>query len=169
VIDKAFVNRWAPSYADDFDTEVFSDVAPRVRRRGAYDRDDLLRVGTWKARGRTLGRLSTNSDEEIAYISSVAFAAPESIGYRMLTLLHGVGEPTASALLTVWDPDRFTVIDYRALESLRKAGELGAADPDYPAYLGLCRRIAERCGCELRTLDRALWQASKDESETTTS
>jgi hypothetical protein len=133
-----------------------------VRQRGAYDLDDLLLVGRWKARGRTVGRLGSNSDEEIVYLSSAAFAAPESIGYRLLTLLHGVGVPTASALLTVWDPNRFTVIDYRALDSLRKQGELTEVDPDYPTYLGLCRQVAKRCGCNLRTLDQALWQARKE-------
>lgn len=164
MINRAFVNRWALAYSDDYDTVIFSEVAPRVRQRGAYDREDLIRVGTWKARGRTRGRLRSNSDEEIAYVSSAAFAAPETIGYLMLTLLHGVGVPTASALLTVWDPDRFTVIDYRATESLRQEGELDETDPNYPAYLNLCRQIATRCGCDLRTLDRALWQASREES-----
>lgn len=167
MIDESFVNRWAPQYNSEYDSAIFAEVTPRLRERHAYDRTDLLIVGKWKARGRALGRLDRNSDEDIAYLTAAAFDAPDTIGYRLLTLLSGVGVPMASALLTVWDPDRYTVIDYRALATLRQEAELGATDPDYPTYLRICRDLAARCGCDLRTLDRALWAANRSGTETT--
>jgi hypothetical protein len=46
--------------------------------------------------------------------------------------LSGVGLPMASAILTAIDQDRYTVIDYRALQALG-ASEV---DPDLNFYLG---------------------------------
>jgi hypothetical protein len=83
--------------------------------------------------------------------------------HRILTLLKGVLVPTASALLMVWDQDRHTVIDIRAVNSLVKTGEINdpAARlyPPYMAYLDVCKKIRERCGRNLRTIDRALYMA----------
>jgi hypothetical protein len=77
----------------------------------------------------------------------------------VLTALHGVGIPMASAILTAINPERYTVLDFRALESL------GITNwPEnvafYVFYLEACRELAAKHGKSLRTLDRALWQWS---------
>jgi hypothetical protein len=33
------------------------------------------------------------------------------------------------------------------------------------AYVGICRRLASQAGVQMRTLDRALWQWSKEKSK----
>ena len=33
------------------------------------------------------------------------------------------------------------------------------------AYVGICRRLASQAGVQMRTLDRALWQSSKEKSK----
>ena len=88
----------------------------------------------------------------------------ERSAIETLTKLHGVGIPVASAILTLINPDKYTIIDYRALESL------GVTDwPDsveyYLGYLAGCRELARRYNKSLRTLDRALWQWSKERSQ----
>jgi hypothetical protein len=67
----------------------------------------------------------------------------------------------ASAIMTAVDPSRYTILDFRALFSLgveRSFNSVGF----YLAYLTACRRIASTAGVDLRTLDRALWQYSKE-------
>jgi hypothetical protein len=63
----------------------------------------------------------------------------------------------ASAILTAIDQDKYTVIDYRALEALG----VPDVDPDLNfyvrQYLPECRRLAAEAKVSLRTLDRALW------------
>jgi len=159
-VDRTFIKRWSAAYPADYDKELRTTVGPRVRARGAYDRTDLLAVGDWKS-PRAHGRLDSNSDELIHDVTVTALAAPETIKHRVLTLLAGVRIPIASALLTAWNPDEFTVLDVRALASLRATGELDTTEtPGYISYLQLCRGIARRCTCDLRTLDRALWASS---------
>ncbi len=74
--------------------------------------------------------------------------------------LQGVAVPVASAILTAIYPERYTVIDFRALEAL------GSKTTDrsvnfYLAYLTHCRQLAKAHHVTLRALDRALWQWSK--------
>jgi hypothetical protein len=70
--------------------------------------------------------------------------------------------PVASAVLTAIEPERYTVIDFRALEAL------GSDSTDrsvnfYLAYLDFCRLLAKAHRIKLRDLDRALWQWSDDQ------
>jgi hypothetical protein len=60
---------------------------------------------------------------------------------------------------TSGDPQRYTVIDFRALESLgTKCSTFTVGF--YLAYLKHCRELATQYNLSLRTLDRALWQWS---------
>ncbi len=79
------------------------------------------------------------------------------------TGLAGVDVPVASAIMTAVDPERYTVIDFRALQSLG----IETANRSlnfYLAYLRACRRIANDNGVTLRNLDHALWQWSSEQS-----
>lgn len=159
-ISAEFVQRWSELYPTEKDRPLFEQVGPAVVARGYYSRDDFLAVGRWKS-ARSLSYLERNSDNDIKDVTRMALAAPERLRYRILGVLHGVGEKMASALLTVPYPEQFTVADYRAIETLRAHGELDGQPSDYVAYLRLCRELASRVGTDLRTLDRALWQWSK--------
>jgi hypothetical protein len=59
---------------------------------------------------------------------------------KALVDLHGVDIPMATAILAAIYPERYTVLDYRALEAL------GHARHDvrfYEEYLAFCKRLAE--------------------------
>jgi hypothetical protein len=60
-------------------------------------------------------------------------------------------------------PERYTIIDFRALEALGvKRGDGEETLDYYLEYLETCRSLAHDCNVDLRTLDRALWQWSKE-------
>jgi hypothetical protein len=71
--------------------------------------------------------------------------------------LHGFQVPLASAILTALCPKRFTVIDYKALNSLGCPQDSPNVD-FYLEYLRASRDISGALRICLRTLDRALWQ-----------
>ena len=122
-----------------------------------------MAVGQWKS-PRAKRSLESNSDDMIHDITATAFTAPLPIQHRILTLLSGVEVPMASALLMVWQPEEHTVIDVRAVASLVALGEIPDPAPKkYPPYMGylaVCKAIAQRVGCDLRRLDRALYGAN---------
>ena len=163
-LDRRFVEAWAGRYVQymgPVESRLLDEVGPHVRQQGHYTREDLAAVGDWKS-VRIRSRLASNSDEDIRDISSMAFAAPERFQHSVLTLLRGVQVRAASALLTVWDPTRHTVMDVRSLNALYDWGEIESTSMPYPEYLAVCRSIVDRLATDLRSLDRALWRWDKD-------
>jgi hypothetical protein len=71
--------------------------------------------------------------------------------------------PVASAILTAIDPERYTVIDFRALEALGNKSNDRTVN-FYLAYLDACRQLAQEHQVSLRDLDRALWQWSSEQT-----
>lgn len=129
--------------------------------QGSVDLDDVCAIVRWKA-PRSVHWLPARSDDHVISALSRATATESNDEDRLDALLEirGVGIPVASAVLTCLDPNRFTVIDVRALDSLgRKPPAANQYRKLYLQYLAFCRREAARLGIRLRVLDRALWKA----------
>ena len=159
-IDAEFVAEWSSRYPPDADDHVLNDIHPAVRDRGYFEFGEAEDVIRWKS-SRAITSLQRNDEGDVEAVTRMALAGPEQLAHRVLCVLHGVGVPVASAFLTIARPDKFTVIDYRAVRALREHGELSPTWPRYVDYVDTCRRVAARCGAEVRTLDRALWAWDK--------
>jgi hypothetical protein len=92
-----------------------------------------------------------------------AEATTDRAAIAVLLGLNGVQIPVASAILAAIDPDRFTIIDVRALEALGVTKYVLTIN-FYLEYLNKCRELARENRVPLRMLDRALWQWSKERS-----
>ena len=129
---------------------------------GELTRSNLMTIVSWKS-PRSKTRANENSDEDIR--DALGFAVKTDVdrgAIAVLCSLRGVGIPVASAIMTVCDPTRFTIIDVRALETLG-VKQYPSGDTSYfLSYLTFCRNTAENFRVPLRDLDRALWQASKN-------
>jgi hypothetical protein len=145
----------------NYDEEVVFEAGRRIAA-GNFDIAELRAIFEWKTRGRGRSRLERNAPEEIEDALRLALAArTERSAVSVLRGLAGVDVPVASAIMTAVDPRRYTILDFRALFSLGAKRSYNSVD-FYLAYLAACRRIAEAAGVDLRTLDRALWQYSKE-------
>lgn len=144
-----------------------SDDTPALKageriRSGGCSRDNLKVIFKWKTKDRGKSRLDKNSDQEIEEALQIATQAiqPRS-AIAVLTGLTGVAVPVASAIMTAIHPDRYSIIDFRALETLDSDIDTHSLE-DYLKYLDYCIGLARKWGIPLRTLDRALWQWSKE-------
>ncbi|MGY1731240.1 hypothetical protein ACI798_06945 [Geodermatophilus sp. SYSU D01045] len=161
MIDAAFVRHWSERYPlGTHEVHLFDVVGPAVRGRGGYLRTGFDAVGTWKS-PRSTFYLARNDDADVLDLTESALTAPLRLRHRVLGLLHGVGTPMASALLSVALPEEHTVMDSRAVETLRAHGLLAPGWPTYPVHPGVCQDVARSTGATLRELDRALWNRSK--------
>jgi hypothetical protein len=167
--DLSFQLRFDPSEIDglakrylDPDGEAFR--AGKLIVAGDRGLATLKIIFRWKTGGRGQSRLSKNTEDEIKRALNLVVDAPnEQVAMQALCELHGVDVPVASAILTAISPDRYTVIDFRALESLGiKRSYLSVGF--YLTYLAACRDLAQQHAVTLRTLDRALWQWSSERS-----
>ena len=147
------------SFPDDADALKAGDKI----RAGQCTRSNLGAIFEWKTNGRGRSRLLKNSDAEIADALNLAMEAKtDRAAVAVLMGLNGIQVPVASAILTAIFPERFTIIDFRALEALGVT-EASVTVDFYLAYLNACRKLARDNKVSLRTLDRALWQWSKEQ------
>jgi hypothetical protein len=75
--------------------------------------------------------------------------------------------PTASTLLYTAFPDDYPILDVRALQSVGVKPRSSYPVSFWLEYLEACRVLARRSGVSIRTLDKALWQHSKELSAAT--
>ena len=106
-------------------------------------------------------RVEKNDDHYVRTITEFALQTKDKRAkIESLTLLDGVGWPTASVILHFFGAGNYPILDYRALWSV---GAEVPAEYDFPfwwEYVKFCRAIADRTGHSMRTLDRAIWAYS---------
>jgi hypothetical protein len=133
-----------------------------VRARGHYTRAEFVEVCGWKT-VRSRPKVAANSEPAVVDATGRALAAvDEATRISALLELEGVGVPTASTLLYFVFPDDYPILDVRALESLGVTPRSTYPVNFWLAYLTTCRTLARDAGVSIRTLDKALWQHSKE-------
>lgn len=159
--------RDVPAYAARFpagDDEEILALGRAARARGHYTRAEFVRVCRWKTpRSGPLVRRNSPG----AVVSATCVALREATGERerveALLALQGVGWPTATVLLHAADPNRYPILDVRALHALGVRAPSSYGFRFWQAYVEACRGLAEEAGVDGRTLDQALWQWSKEQ------
>jgi hypothetical protein len=137
-------------------------IGDAVRARGHYTREEFIEVCAWKT-PRSRPRVAANAEGVVIEATGRALAASdEAIRFATLLELDGVGGPTASTLLYVAFPHDYPILDVRALESLGVSSRSSYSVSFWLAYLDACRTLARQTEVSLRTLDKALWQHSKE-------
>ena len=140
------------------------EVGVAVLARGYYTREEFIEVCAWKT-VRSRPKVSGNSDAAVVRATGMAMGTEdESVRMTSLLELDGVGVPTASTLLYCAFPGHYPILDVRALESLGVKPRSQYPLSFWLGYLGACRDLAQQAGVSLRTLDKALWQHSKERS-----
>jgi len=138
-------------------------IGAAAARRGHYSRGEFLALCEWKSpRSRPLAAANRPAAVRAATRVALAAAGTERERIESLLALRGVGMPTASVLLHFAMPDRYPILDVRAVESLGIIGRTSYPVAFWLAYVEACRALAAQHAVTLRTLDKALWQYSKE-------
>lgn len=154
---------FALRYSYEQDEHVIK-LGEAARNSGYFTRPAFLAVCAWKTE-RSKSRVARNSTEDVEEATRMALATKsESLRIQIPQALYGVSWATASVLLHLAHHDRYPILDYRALESLGVTGTTNYTLTFWLAYVDTCRRLADQSKVDMRTLDRALWQWSKEHS-----
>jgi hypothetical protein len=164
---------WQKAGSREQELEKAAFEAGAAIRSGDYSLANIEAIVRWKSE-RVVHYLIGNSEAQIKKVLAVA-AAPETPvrqAVEALTELRGVDLPLASAILAAIAPERYNVLDFRALEAL---GHERHNVEFYTEYVDFCRRLAERGLVKplpglpgptaLHALDRALWEWSRERNE----
>jgi thermostable 8-oxoguanine DNA glycosylase len=138
--------------------EIMNVIAPKVTQTRFLEQDDFLEVCAWKTK-RSKSRCAKNSKEYIKEITSIALNTKEErVRIESLTLLDGVGWPTASVFLHFFHSEPYPILDIRALNTLGvDSKKVRYNFTFWDSYVQECRRLAKEAELDMRTLDRALW------------
>ncbi|WP_421878795.1 hypothetical protein [Marinoscillum sp.] len=140
----------------------------QIKSRGYLTKKELQIIGEWKT-PRTKSRVASNAEDYIKEITQIAFSTnSEKLRVEILNLLTGVSWPTASVLLHFYHTDRYPIIDFRALYSL-SCEHIKPQDYRFEfwqQYTDFTRGLADQANVDMRTLDQALWQYSKEIQKT---
>jgi len=148
---------------------LFEIVSPRFARTGTLPPYDFFAIVIWKSnrtKTKIVAGLASTSKTVEALMREVSAASELEPKVNALLQVPGIGLAMASAILTVCHPDEFTVLDYRAWDTLRLSDVPGlpsrypATTSEYLQYCLACKHLAQRVDLSLRDLDRALWARS---------
>ena len=161
------VQRWLQWYS--LEEYLFATVSRRFQAEGTLNARDFFAIVIWKSsRAKTKIRdgLAAAGKPVDILMREVHDAPTPQTKVEALLKIWGIGIAMASAILTVCYTDEFTVLDWRAWETLQSWEVEGLpaswpSKPDkYVQYCRACRRLTDEPGLSLRDLDRVLWGRS---------
>lgn len=153
---------------EDQKTADLMRALSHIKRSKVVTKDEFLNICRWKS-ARPLSHYRKNSESTIqSVLKSVLSTRSERHRLGLLTSLKGVGVPTASAILTLIDPQRYGVIDIRvwqllyAINSVR-SNPAGAGFTFRHWYHYLCklRYWAKRLKTSTRLVELTLFKHHK--------
>lgn len=159
------------------ETNLFPKIEQRFRDEGVLTPIDLWTILKWKANRaapRQLKRLTsegaTFSDQAGAISAALSKADEPQDRLAVLIRDFGFRLPTASAVLTVLNPDEFTIYDFRVCCEISRAGNGDFKKLKYHRYMPRLwsnytafkdAAIASApAGLSLREVDHYLWGKS---------
>jgi hypothetical protein len=152
---------WASRFPGSGSDRVLDSIRARVVKRGCLTRAEFLTLCEWKS-PRSRPRCLENSESAVRAVTRAALASlDEEVKVELLRVLRGVEWATASTILHACDARPYPILDVRALWSLGYTGAHVTLDL-WLEYVACTRSLAARLGLGMRTLDRALWQYSKE-------
>ncbi len=156
------ISYWSERYGYPLNEDGVINLAPLIQKQGYITKQQLQTLCQWKS-ARSSGNTRNNSQQYVKEVTNFALSSDnERSRIEALTLLDGVGWPTASAILHFYHDDLYPILDFRALWSI------GIDTPPYynysfwEVYVKFCRTIAIKEKVTMRILDKALWQYSKE-------
>lgn len=159
------IPEWAARNLSSSESEIVDGVASVARDRGYLNREEFLAICYWKS-PRTRPRCEENSESLVQEVTRIALSAKdEELKIRVLQLLSGVSWPTASVILHFCDQSRYPILDYRALWSLGVTKPPPYSYEFWAQYRDFVRGLSGRTSLDMRTIDRALWQYSKEKQK----
>jgi hypothetical protein len=148
----------------DTDDSAVERFVPAVRSRGWLTKPEFRAVCRWKT-PRTAPLVRRNSPSQIRDATAFALETPdERLRIGSLLGLRGVSWPTASVVLHFFHRDPYPVLDVRATCSLGMRPPSAYSFEFWERYVHACRDLSRRLRLSMRTVDRALWQYSRERS-----
>jgi len=145
------------------DYKEFDNMANDFKNKTFLTKNELLRIAEWKLRRLYFPKhrkeIEKNTDSLIEETTEKAIKeTDDKTKVEILDeLLHGVGIPVASAVLTVLNPQDYAVIDINGWYALYHEEKKLFTSSDFKQYINKVREIAKNQGLTAREVDKGLF------------
>lgn len=165
-ITKEKIREYAQKYDKRYkgtDDEIIEKKIKKWFKSNHYlDREKFIKIGLWKSK-RPKKHYENNNDLTIKEITYFSFTAKsEEVKIKSLKVLNGVSWPVASVILHFAFPNRYPILDFRAIWSLGWEQPKNYTFDFWQKYCKEIKEISKRTGENIRTIDKALWEYSKE-------
>jgi len=150
------------NYSNTFGSVVEAELKKWFEKNKYLNKENFVKLGLWKSK-RPKKKYEDNSEDLIEEITRFALASDkEEVKIRSLLILNGVSWPVASVILHFAYPDRYPIMDFRAIWSLGWEQPKSYNFKFWQKYCDEIRRLSSEFELSMRTIDKALWQYSKE-------
>ena len=143
----------------DLEKQIFI-IGEKVFKRGWLTKEEFLTFCLWKSR-RPKKWYYLNTEKEIERITKLSFSEKDEIKkITLLTELKGVSIPTASAILSIVNPELYPIIDERCIQSLKKLNVISwetINNKNWLDYLKIIRKLAVNNNKTAREIEKGLF------------
>ena len=151
------IKKWANKYDYPREELKLLNLKEEIQQTGFLNIDHLNMIAQWKS-PRSAGHINKNDDKFVEEVTAFSFAANEELSrIESLTLLDGIGYPSASVVLHIFQRDPYPIIDFRALWSVGMEVPSQYSFDFWWKYVCCCRILSDANSVDMRTLDKALW------------
>jgi hypothetical protein len=175
-MDKPEYVTWSRKYDKSYGRQAQREreLGAKFRKQKGLTLADLAQVIEWKFKedpekeAHLKELVARNTEEKVNRVSSQAFNLPQGDdNYKIccLTTLEGVSPVIASVILSFFDPHQYGIFDTRVWKGLLGNPPTGLFTPqNYIKMLAALRKTAAKHNLDARTIDKALYKKSVDES-----
>jgi thermostable 8-oxoguanine DNA glycosylase len=143
----------------ELEKQIFR-MGKEIKKRGWLEKTEFLTICLWKSR-RPKRLYDLNSDKEIISKTKLSFDEKDELKkIKILTELKGVQIPTASAILSVVNPEIYPIIDERCIQSLTDLGIINwktITDNNWIEYLNIIRSLSKEKNKTARDIEKGLF------------
>src|SRR3989344_7624316 len=162
-LSKKQITEYASKYEEKFsdDIKLENKLLDWFKNHQFMDKERFVQLGRWKTKRQTKNYLR-NSDEDVRKVINESLTSvDEEKRIEILMKLRGVSWAVASVILHFAFPNKYTILDFRALWSLDKVRPKSYGFRFWIEYVLEFRNLVQETGLYGRTIDRGLWMYSK--------
>jgi hypothetical protein len=161
---RAYIQRYERGYDETAEIHLKELIRDRFKQgQCSLTKRIFLGIATWKT-PRQKPNYERNPPGLISEVTEIAFqkGRNERVRIELLTIVDGVQYPVASTLLHFAFPDRYPILDFRAVWSLGMEQPSAYTFEFWWEFVGRMRTESSRLRLPIRELDKALWAYSKE-------
>lgn len=159
-----YSKKYDTKYKGSFDDLIERELKNWFLNHKYLDRKHFIKLGLWKSkRPKKSYESKENDDLMVKEITKFALATKsEKARIKSLMVLKGASWPVASVILHFAFPNKYPILDFRVIWSIRWNQPKYYNFDFWEKYVRKLRKIAGKYKVSLRILDKALWYYSKE-------